>query len=67
VPPNNLTYCNQTFFLVNGRATSLVPGAAIQYRVPDLYGRPWAAAWEEYFEQKMQRPKAEDLFDFERK
>src|SRR5688572_47988 len=66
VPPNNLTHCNQTFFVVNGRATPLVPGAEIQYRVEDLYGRPWAAVWEEHFEQGMQRPKGEDLFDFER-
>ena len=26
VTPNNLTHCNQTFFVVNGRATPLVPG-----------------------------------------
>jgi hypothetical protein len=67
VPPNNLTHCNQTLFPVNGRATPVVPGVVLQYRVEDLYGRPWAAVWEEYFEQKMQRPKGEDLFDFERK
>lgn len=67
VPPNNLTHCNQTLFLVNGRATPVVPGTVIQYRVDDLYGRPWAAAWEEYFEQNMKRPKGEDLFDFDRK
>jgi hypothetical protein len=67
VPPNNLTHCNQTLFLVNGRATPLVPGATIQYRVEDLYGRPWAAVWEEYFEKGMQRPKSEDLFDFSRR
>jgi hypothetical protein len=66
VPPNNLTHCNQTFFVVDGRATPLVPGSVIQYRVEDLYGRPWAAVWEEYFEQGMQRPKGEDIFDFER-
>jgi hypothetical protein len=66
VPPNNLTHCNQTFFVVNGRAIPLAPGAEIEYRVEDLYGRPWAAVWEEYFEQGMQRPKSEDIFDFER-
>jgi hypothetical protein len=65
VPPNNLTHCNQTFFVVNGRAAPLAPGTEIRYRVEDLYGRPWAAVWEEYFEQGMQRPEAEDLFDFE--
>jgi hypothetical protein len=65
VPPNNLTHCNQTFFVVNGRATPLVPGTEIDYKVEDLYGRPWAAVWEEHFEQGMQRPASEDLFDFE--
>jgi len=65
VAPSNLTHCNQTLFVVNGRATPLVPGTEIRYRVEDLYGRPWAAVWEEYFEQNMQRPKGEDIFDFE--
>ena len=65
VPPNNVTHCNQTIFPVNGRPTPSVPGAVIQYRVEDLYGRPWAAAWEEYFEQGMQRPAVEDPFDFD--
>ena len=66
VPPNNLAHCNQTLFVVNGRATPLAPGAEIEYRVEDLYGRPWAAVWEQYFETGMQRPKSEDIFDFER-
>jgi hypothetical protein len=67
VPPNNLTHCNQTLFLVDGRAKPLSPGTVIQYTVEDLYGRPWAAVWEQYFERGMQRPKGEDLFDFNRK
>jgi hypothetical protein len=64
VPPNNISHCNQTIFQVNGRPAPVVPGTVIQYRVEDLYGRPWAAVWEEYFEQGMQRPEHEDLFDF---
>jgi hypothetical protein len=64
VPPNNISHCNQTIFQVNGRPAPVVPGTVIQYRVEDLYGRPWAAVWEEYFEQGMQRPEREDLFDF---
>jgi hypothetical protein len=64
VAPHNLTHCNQTFFVVNGRATPLTPGTVIEYRVEDLYGRPWAAVWEEHFEQGMQRPQPEDIFDF---
>ena len=65
VPPNNLTHCNRTFFPIDGRATPVFPGTVIEYRVEDLYGRPWAAIWEEYFEQEMQRPQDEELFDFE--
>ena len=29
-----------------------------------MYGRPWAAVWERYFEQGMTKPVSEDLFDF---
>jgi hypothetical protein len=65
VPPNNISHCNQTIFQINGRPAPVVPGTVIQYRVEDLYGRPWAAVWEEYFEQGMQRPEREDLFDFD--
>jgi hypothetical protein len=64
VPPNNPTHCNQTLFLVDGRATPVAPGTVLQYRVEDLYGRPWAAVWEEYFESGMQKPQREDIFDF---
>jgi hypothetical protein len=40
------------------------PGTTIDYSVPDMYGRPWAAIWEEYHEREMQRPVDEDIFDF---
>jgi hypothetical protein len=36
----------------------------IEYEVPDMYGRPWAHIWEKYWEQGMQKPEAEDIFDF---
>ncbi len=32
--------------------------------MPDMYGRPWAQIWEQYFERDMQKPKAQDIFDF---
>jgi hypothetical protein len=32
--------------------------------VPDMFGRPWAHFWEEYFEEGMQRPDETDIFDF---
>ena len=38
---------------------------AIEYKIPDMYGRPWAEIWEEYFQQGMDRPKPkEDIFTF---
>jgi hypothetical protein len=65
VPPNNLSWCNQTIFPIDGRGTPVNPGTVIEYKVEDMYGRPWAAIWEEYFEDGMQRPEDTDLFDFE--
>lgn len=64
VAPNNLNTCNQNVFLVNGRGRPVPPGTVLEYKVEDTFGRPWAAVWEEYFEKGMQRPKAEDIFDF---
>jgi hypothetical protein len=65
VPPNNPSFCNQTIFPIDGRGTPVVPGTVIQYRVENLFARPWAQIWEEFFEQDMQRPEAEDIFSFE--
>ena len=48
---------------VKGHATAVAPRQVIGYEVPDMYGRPWAQLWEKYFEQAMQRPKEEDIFD----
>jgi len=56
--------CNQTIFPIDGRAQPVSPGQVIDYRVPDMFGRPWAQIWEEYFEQDMERPEAEALFGF---
>jgi len=36
------------------------PGTTIDYKVRDLFDRPWARIWEEYFEKGMQRPKSDD-------
>jgi hypothetical protein len=58
--------CIQTIFPIEGRATPVSPGQVIEYEVPDMYGRPWAHIWEEYFEQGMQRPDSdEDIFSFD--
>ena len=57
--------CVQTIFPVNGTATPLTPGARFEYEVLDMYGRPWAHLWEEYWEEGMERPEEEDIFNFE--
>ena len=65
VTPNFLAECIQTIFPINGRGTSAAPGTVIPYKVEDTYGRPWAAIWEEHFEEGMQRPATSDIFGFE--
>ena len=57
--------CQQALWNVNGRLQPVAPGTVIPYRIPDWYDRPWARIWEEYFEQGMQRPAAdESIFEF---
>jgi len=57
--------CIPTIYPIEGNAKSVSPGETIQYEVPDMYGRPWDAIWQKYFEQGMKRPEEnEDLFDF---
>jgi hypothetical protein len=56
--------CIQTIFPLNGKMSPVVPGSVIQYRVPDMFGRPWAQIWEQYFEKGMQKPADEDIFSF---
>ncbi len=57
--------CVQTIFPVDGVATPVSPGDVIEYKVPDMYGRPWADIWERYHEQDMEKPEEEDIFSFE--
>jgi hypothetical protein len=52
--------CTRRLYPVDGYATQVAPGQVIPYRIPDMFGRPWAAIWEEYFEQGMEVP-AEEL------
>jgi hypothetical protein len=56
--------CIQTIFPKDGHGTPVVPGQVIQYKVPDMYGRPWAQIYEEYFEKGMEKPKEPDIFTF---
>jgi len=57
--------CTQTIFPIDGTALPVSPGTVIEYEVPDIYGRPWAHIWEKYWEKGMQKPKEEDIFNFE--
>jgi hypothetical protein len=50
-------YCNQTIFTgPDGHGTQVPPGTTISYTVRDLFDRPWARIWEQYFEKGMKRP-----------
>jgi hypothetical protein len=62
--PRTYIDCIQTIFPIDGVAKPVAPGTVIDYRVPDMYGRPWAQIWEQYYEHGMQTPAAEDLFRF---
>ena len=69
-PQSDLRYqwkeCQQALWNVNGRLQPAASGKVIDYRIPDWYDRPWARIWEEYFEEGMQRPEAdEDIFNFQ--
>jgi len=66
VDPFIYARCIQTIFPVDGRPQPLSPGVTIDYTVPDIYGRPWAQIWERYFEQGMERPAGDSIFDFSR-
>ena len=57
--------CVQTIYPIKGTATPVAPGTVIEYEVPDMYGRPWAQIWEKYWEQGMEKPDGEDIFNFE--
>jgi hypothetical protein len=57
--------CVQTIFPIEGRGMPVAPGTVIEYKVPDMYGRPWGQIWEEYWEKGMERPDAEDIFSFD--
>ena len=64
VAPYIYNRCIQTIYPVDGRPQPVSPGEIIDFRVPDMYGRPWAQIWEQYFEDGMQRPDNDSLFDF---
>ena len=63
--PFTFIECVPTIYPIKGRATPASPGAVIEYKVPDMFGRPWAKIWEEFHEPGMARPKNEDIFKFD--
>jgi hypothetical protein len=58
------TQCLQTIYPQKGLATPIAPPKVIDYEVLDMYDRPWARIWEKYFEQGMERPPPDDIFNF---
>jgi hypothetical protein len=62
--PFPIIECVPQIFPVNGVATPMASGQTFEYRLPDIYGRPWAQIWERYHEDGMTRPPQDDLFDF---
>ena len=62
--PYQFIECVPTIYPLNGKATPVAPGTVIQYKVPDMFGRPWAQIWQENFEKNMAKPAEEDIFTF---
>jgi hypothetical protein len=54
--PFPIIECIPQSFPVEGHTTPMTPGQTFEYRVPDIYGRPWAQIWERYHEEGMERP-----------
>ncbi|MEJ1963811.1 MAG: hypothetical protein WDO56_20510 [Gammaproteobacteria bacterium] len=63
--PYEVIECLPNIFPVKGVATPVVPGEKIEYEALDMFRRPWAQLWEQYFEKGMQRPAQDEaIFDF---
>jgi len=54
--PFSIMECIPQSFPVEGHTTPMTPGQTFEYRVPDIFGRPWAQIWERYHEEGMERP-----------
>ena len=63
--PYTFIECVPSIYPVDGVAKPALPGTVIPYKVPDMYGRPWAKIWEEYFEKGMSRPADKPLIAFD--
>ena len=63
--PFQFIECIPQMYPIGGRATPASPGTVVEYKVPDMYGRPWAQIWQEHHEAGMERPEGDDIFSFE--
>jgi hypothetical protein len=63
--PFQFIECLPQLLPIDGRATPVAPGTIVEYRMPDMYGRPWAEVWREHHEQGMEPPVDEDIFNFD--
>jgi len=63
--PFTFVECIQRIYPIDGRAISVSPGARFDYEVPDIYGRPWAQIWEQFWEPGMQQAEEADIFSFD--
>jgi len=57
--PFTIMECVPQNFPLDGQTTPMAPGRSFEYRVPDIFGRPWAQIWERYHEEGLQRPQRE--------
>lgn len=57
--------CTRALYPIDGYATQVAPGEVIEFRVPDMFDRPWARIWADYFERGMDRPDDELDLGFE--
>jgi hypothetical protein len=65
VDPIGWSHCQRTIFLDNnGRGRYVNAGQTVPYTVEDLYDRPWARAWERYFEGGHRSVPEADVFTF---
>ena len=62
--PFQIFECVPQISPIDGLATPMAPGQTFEYTLPEIYGRPSAQIWERYHEDDMEKPGAEDIFDF---
>ena len=63
--PFQFIECIPQMYPIDGRATPASPGSVVEYKVPDMYGRPWAQIWQEHHEAGMEPPASDDIFKFD--